>query len=96
MRNKETVDVENYLIDDIKKLSDNDVYKLYKYVRTHLVAKLGLHDPLEPLTLNQVSSQFEEYSKTNSFLLSCSTTTYEAFKEVWIECAKQNHGVRDR
>ena len=40
--------VRNYLIEDIKHLSDHDVNKLYKYVRRYLVAKIeGLVDPLE-------------------------------------------------
>lgn len=38
-----------YLLEDIKHLSDHDVGKLYKYVRRYLVANIeGLVDPLEP------------------------------------------------
>ena len=40
--------VREYLIEDVKNLSEHDVNKLYKYVRRYLVANIeGLIDPLE-------------------------------------------------
>lgn len=40
--------IRQYLIDDIEHLPMKDIHKLYKYVRTHLVANIdGLIDPLE-------------------------------------------------
>ncbi len=40
--------VRDYLIEDIKHMSQHDVCKLYKYVRRYIVADIeGLIDPLE-------------------------------------------------
>lgn len=39
--------IREYLIEDIHKLPNKDIYKLYKYVRRYLIAKIeGLEDPL--------------------------------------------------
>ena len=63
--------VRDYLIEDIKHLSDHDVNKLYKYVRRYLVANIeGLVDPLETASdSDYMQCQHEyEYVSTTPFI----------------------------
>jgi hypothetical protein len=40
--------IRGYLIEDINKLDENEIHKLYKYVRIYLIADIPeLKDPLE-------------------------------------------------
>ena len=53
--------MKDYLIQDINHLSNDDVSKLYKYVRRYLIAKIdGLIDPLEPSALKKMEKLYEE------------------------------------
>jgi len=42
--------VKGFLLEDIEKLTDDEIAVLYKYVRTHMIANIpNLPDPLEHL-----------------------------------------------
>ena len=57
------METREYLIEDIKRLPEEDVHKLYKYVRRYLVANIqGLKDPLE-------TTSNSDYAKCSSEII---------------------------
>lgn len=75
------METRDYLIEDIKGLPANDISKLYKYVRTHLIANIdGLKDPLEH-SHNSASMQLPKSCKKCRIKKVC-TADYET-EQCW-------------
>jgi len=72
--------VKDYLIEDIKHLSDHDVNKLYKYVRRYLVANIdGLVDPLETTSNSDYAKSCECGSKATIMICEKCNKSTEIF-----------------